>query len=112
MVISGWEKEDMITGFGIDLVIPGEGAKEKTYSVAGTLAPELDGQFYIQNYKDGKLNGTSVYSGGRETNTNFTLKITSLTDWGVKGTFSGKLKLSGGNKFILVTDGAFSAPYN
>jgi len=44
---------------------------------------------------------------------NFTLKITSLDSWGVKGTFSGKLRLIGGNNtFINVTEGEFSAPYN
>lgn len=111
VVIGGWEKEDKITGFGIDLLIP-EGVEEKTYSVAGTLAPELMGQFYIQNYKDGKHVGTTVYSGGRSPGTQFTLTITSLTDWGVKGTFSGKLELRDGNEFITVTEGKFSAPYN
>jgi len=112
VVISGWEKEDMITGFGIDMLIPGEGAKEKTYSVAGGSAPELDGQYYIQNYNNGKFLGTTVYDGGRTTGTNFTLTITSLTAWGVKGTFSGKLKLTGGDTYINITDGKFSAPYN
>ncbi|MBB5622822.1 hypothetical protein HDE69_003904 [Pedobacter cryoconitis] len=111
VVIGGWEKEDRITGFGIDMVIP-EGVKEKTYSVAGTSAPELKGQFYIQNYKDGKHMGTTVYEGGRSPGTQFTLTITSLTDWGVKGTFSGKLELRDGNEFITVTEGKFSAPYN
>ncbi|RNL56497.1 hypothetical protein [Pedobacter jejuensis] len=112
VTISGWEKEDMITGFGIGLVVPNEGAKETTYSVAGSLSPELDGDYFIQNMKDGKIISTTVYSGGRSSETSFTLTITSLTKWGVKGTFSGKLKLSGGNTFINVTEGEFSAPYN
>jgi len=112
VVISGWEKEDMVTGFGIDLLIPGDGVKEQSYSVAGGSVPELDGQYYIQNYKDGKIMGTTVYSGGRSDGTQFTLTITSLTAWGVKGTFSGKLRLSAGDEYINVTDGKFSAPYN
>jgi hypothetical protein len=109
VVIGGWEKEDMVTGFGVNMLIP-EGVKEKTYSVAGTSAPELDGQFYIQNYKDGKIASTTVYGGGRREGTQFTLTITSLTDWGVKGTFSGKLL--GDDGYITVTEGKFSAPYN
>lgn len=112
VVISGWEEENTATspGFGIDLVLP-EGAEEKTYSVAGGSTPELDGQYYIQHAEGGKT-WTTVYSGGRSTGTQFTLTITSLTDWGVKGTFSGKLRLSGGDEYITVTDGKFSAPYN
>ncbi|WP_345233091.1 hypothetical protein [Olivibacter ginsenosidimutans] len=113
VVISGWENEDTATspGFGIDLVLP-EGAEEETYSVAGGSTSELDGQYYIQNFKDGKHIGTTVYDGGRTDGTKFTLTITSLTDWGVKGTFSGVLKLVGGSEYLTVTDGEFSAPYN
>lgn len=110
VVIGGWEKQDMIKGFGIHLLVPA-GAKETTYSVAGGSIPELDGDYYIQNDEDGKM-WTTTYSGGRTTGTQFTLTITSLTAWGVKGTFSGKLKLSGGDEYITVTDGKFSAPYN
>lgn len=112
VVIGGWEQEEISKspGFGINMLIP-EGVKEQTYSVAGGSTPELDGQYYIQHDKDGKT-WTTVYDGGRSTGTQFTLTITSLTAWGVKGTFSGKLRLNAGDEYIIVTDGKFSAPYN
>lgn len=113
VVISGWETQDTgkSPGFGIDLVLP-EGAAETTYEVAGGSVPELDAQYYYQNYSNGQHTGTTVYSGGRSDGTSFKLTITSLTKWGVKGTFSGVLRLSGGDEVLQVTDGAFSAPYN
>ncbi|MCX2584379.1 hypothetical protein [Pedobacter sp. MR22-3] len=111
VVISGWEKQDKITGFGIDMHIA-EGAKEATYVANGASGPSLAGKYYIQEMKDGKFVGTTVFNGGDLDGSNFTLTITSLTKWGVKGTFSGKLKLLGGDEIVTVTEGKFSAPYN
>lgn len=111
VVIGGWEKSDMVTGFGIDMQID-KGAKEATYasnSVAGLL---LSGKYYIQQMKDGKIVGTTIFNGGDVDGSNFTMTITSLTQWGVKGTFSGKLRLLTGDEYLTVTDGKFSAPYN
>ncbi len=112
LVVGGYEKQDMIKGFGIDLTLPSDGIKEKTYIVSGTTSISLHGKYYIQNMKDGKIVGTTGYNGGTSAGTNFTLTITSLTAWGVKGTFSGKLQLVGGNDYVTVTEGKFSAPYN
>jgi len=64
------------------------------------------------NIKNGVIDGTTVYSGGRSSVTSFTLTITSLTDWRVKSTFSGKLELGTTNTYVTVTDGKFSAAYN
>ncbi|MBO9618591.1 MAG: hypothetical protein J7539_06085 [Niabella sp.] len=113
VVVGGWEGEDTgkAPGFGITLTIPGTtGVKEATYAVAGTTDLELDGQYYIQNIQNGQVVSTTSYSGGRTAGTNFTLTITSLTDWGVKGTFSGLLR--NGDNFLTITEGSFSAPYN
>lgn len=113
VVISGWEGADPATspGFGISLVSP-EGAVETTYEVAGGEVPELEGKYFYQNYENGQNVGTTVYSGGRTDGTRFKLTITSLTKWGVKGTFSGLLRPSAGSELLQVTDGEFSAPYN
>ncbi|MFA6246582.1 MAG: hypothetical protein WC615_06555 [Mucilaginibacter sp.] len=111
VVVGGWEKEDMITGFGIDMQLK-EGAKETTYTSNGTGNLLLSGKYYIQDMKDGKIVGTTVYNGGDLDGSSFILTITSLTKWGVKGTFSGKLKLLGGDDYVTVTEGKFSAPYN
>ncbi|WP_244214202.1 hypothetical protein [Pedobacter alluvionis] len=111
VVIGGYEKQDMIKGFGIDLQLA-DGAKETTYTATGNTALALHGKYYIQNMKDGKIVGTTGYNGGTSEGTFFTLTITSLTKWGVKGTFSGKLKLVGGDGYADVTEGKFSAPYN
>jgi len=96
VVIGGWEKQDMITGFGIDMQIT-EGAKEATYRSGGASDLLLAGKYYIQEMKDGKFVVTTVFNGGDMDGSNFVLTITSLTKWGVKGTFSGKLKLVGGD---------------
>jgi hypothetical protein len=111
VVVGGWEKEDMITGFGIDMYLK-DGAKEATYTVNDASDLRLSGKYYIQNMKDGKIVSTTVYNGGGVDGSNFTLTITSLTKWGVKGTFSGKLRLLGGDDYVTVTEGKFSAPYN
>jgi hypothetical protein len=111
VVIGGWEKQDMVTGFGIDMHLK-EGAKETTYTANDASDLLLAGKYYIQNMKDGKIVGTTIYNGGDLDGSSFTLTITSLTKWGVKGTFSGKLKLLGGEEYVTVTEGKFSAPYN
>lgn len=111
VVIGGWEKQDMVTGFSINMHIA-EGAKETTYVVNDDSDLLLAGKYYIQNMKDGKIVGTTIFNGGDVDGSNFTLTITSLTKWGVKGTFSGKLRRLGGEDFVTVTDGKFSAPYN
>lgn len=111
VVISGWETKDMITGFSIDLTVP-SGAEETTYTALGTTTLSLHGKYFIQEIKDGKITGTIGYNGGTSAGTYFTLTINSFSQWGVKGTFSGRLSLVGGNDFIDVTDGIFSASYN
>ncbi|MFH6991184.1 hypothetical protein [Flavobacterium sp. FlaQc-48] len=101
----------MITGFSIDLTVP-SGAEETTYTALGTTTLSLHGKYFIQEIKDGKITGTIGYNGGKSAGTYFTLTINSFSQWGVKGAFSGRLSLVGGNDFINVTDGIFSAPYN
>ncbi|TWR26754.1 hypothetical protein FPZ42_06875 [Mucilaginibacter achroorhodeus] len=111
VVIGGWEKPDMVTGFGIDMQID-KGAKEGSYVSNSAARLLLSGKYYIQQMKDGKILGTTIYNGGDVDGSNFTMTITSLTKWGVKGTFSGKLRLLTGDEYLTVTDGKFSAPYN
>lgn len=111
VVIGGWEKQDMVTGFGIDMQID-KGAKEATYVSNSAPGLLLSGKYYIQNMKDGKITGTTIFNGGDVEGSSFTMTITSLTKWGVKGTFSGKLRLLAGNEYLTVTEGKFSAPYN
>ncbi|PAW95545.1 hypothetical protein CKK33_00770 [Mucilaginibacter sp. MD40] len=111
VVIGGWEKPDMVTGFGIDMQID-KGAKEGTYVSNSAPGLLLAGKYYIQQMKDGKIVGTTIFNGGDLEGSSFTMTITSLTKWGVKGTFSGKLRLLAGDEYLTVTDGKFSAPYN
>ncbi|WP_345949179.1 hypothetical protein ABDD95_20245 [Mucilaginibacter sp. PAMB04274] len=111
VVIGGWENQDMNIGFGINMQIK-EGAKEATYKADHTSDLLLAGKYYIDDMKDGKVVGTTIFNGGDLEGSNFTLTITSLTKWGVKGTFSGKLKRLDGEDYVTVTEGKFSAPYN
>lgn len=110
VTVGGRESKDMASpGFGFQLVSD-EGAKETTYVAANGEGPELIGQYYVQNVVDGKIVSTTGYRGDGNDGSSFTLSITSLTKWGVKGTFSGVLE--GDDVFLTVTEGEFSAPYN
>lgn len=109
VVLSGYERDALSSPFfGIDLLVPGDGATAKTYTTADS---ELRGQYCIQHVKDGKIEYTTCHTGNGSNGSSFTLNITSLDDWGVKGTFSGLLKVEGENAYLTVTDGQFSAPY-
>ncbi|MNK14879.1 hypothetical protein D3C87_330100 [compost metagenome] len=110
VTIGGHETDDLNSpGFGFQLV-SAEGAALESYSAPGS---ELHGNFYIQNLdSNGNITGTTTYSGNGYDGTSFTLNITKLDYYGVEGTFSGVLQLTGGEEFITVTDGKFSAPYN
>lgn len=110
VTIGGHESDDFKSpGFGFQLVSE-EGATTTTYTSADS---ELYGNYYIQNLdSSGNILGTTTYHGNGSDGTGFTLNITSLTEWGVEGTFSGVLKLTGGEEYLTVTDGKFSAPYN
>lgn len=112
VVLSGWESEDFIKSpsFGIMLVSE-ENITEGTYHVAGESFPELDGQYCLQIYEGETHVETECFMGGRSSDTYFTLNITSIDDWGVKGTFSGLLR-DVDDSYIEVTEGKFSAPYN
>lgn len=111
VVIAGWETNDIdkSPSFDISLVLP-DGAKETTYSVNGNTSLELDGQYCVQRWDAGAHVDTDCHMGGRSDGTYFTLTITSLSRWGVKGKFSGLLR--NGSSFLKVTDGEFAAPYN
>lgn len=110
VTLGGNEGQDMLSpSFGIQL-LSDEGAKEMSYVVANSSGPDLKGQYYIQNVVDGKVVSSTGFVGDGSDGSNFTLNITSLTKWGVKGTFSGLLV--GDASVIKVTEGEFSAPYN
>lgn len=108
VTVSGHETSDINSpGFGFQLVH--DDVKVGTYSTAGS---ELHGEYYWQNYANGQFQGTTVYDGDGSDGTSFVMNLTSLDNWGVKGTFSGVLKLVAGSTTLTVTDGVFEAPYN
>lgn len=111
VTIGGLEGNDpsKSPGFGFQLVSD-EGAKETTYTVANGEGPELRGQYYTQDWVNGNHVGTTSYRGDGSDGSTFTLTISSITNWGVKGTFSGLLENNG--VYLSVTEGEFSAPYN
>ncbi|MDV6169448.1 hypothetical protein R1T16_13515 [Flavobacterium sp. DG1-102-2] len=110
VTISGHEEDDFTSpGFGFQLVSE-EGATTTTYTSADS---ELHGTYYIQNLdSNGNITGTTTYHGNGSDGTSFTMKVTTLNEWGVEGTFSGVLQLTGGEEYVTITDGVFSAPYN
>ncbi|WP_231595904.1 hypothetical protein [Sphingobacterium endophyticum] len=112
VVVAGFENDDVVKApsFGITLVSE-ENITEGIYHVEGGSSPELDADYCLQIYEGENFVETKCYSGGRLSDTHFSLNITSLDDWGVKGTFSGRLR-DVDDKIIEVTEGKFSAPYN
>ncbi len=110
ITIGGHEEDDFKSpGFGFQLVSE-EGATTGTYTTADS---NLHGNYYFQNLDDdGNILGTTTYYGDGSDVTSFEMKVTTLNEWGVEGTFSGVLKLTGGSEYLTVTDGVFSAPYN
>ncbi|MFP6851260.1 MAG: hypothetical protein VCA57_21520 [Pseudomonas sp.] len=85
-------------------IVPG------TYVLPGS---KLISRYAIQQITDGKNRGTTIWSAFRPEEDTFSLTIDSIDDWGVKGHFSGRIQLLGGNgsTFIRVSDGSFAAPY-
>lgn len=112
VVVSGFEEENInkSPSFGIMLVSE-ENITEGTYYVAGESLPELNGQYCLQIYDGENHTGTECFIGGRSDGTYFRLNITSIDDWGVKGTFSGLLQDVNDN-LLEVTEGEFAAAYN
>lgn len=110
VTIGGHETADFKSpGFGFQLVSE-EGATTTTYTSADS---ELNATYYIQNLDAaGNIINTTSYHGNGSDGTSFTMKVTTLNEWGVEGTFSGVLQLTGGEEYITITDGVFSAPYN
>lgn len=110
VTIGGHETDDFKSpGFGFQLVSD-EGATTQTYT---TIESELSATYYIQNLdSNGNITGTTSYHGNGSDGTSFTINITTLNEWGVEGTFSGVLQLTGGEEYVTITDGVFSAPYN
>jgi len=112
VVIAGWEGKDINKSPSFDIMLVSEeNITEGTYHVAGGSSPELDGQYCLQIYEGETHLDTECFMGGRSSDTHFTLNITRIDDWGVKGTFSGLIRDVDDN-YIEVTDGKFSAPYN
>lgn len=89
-----------------------KGARVGTYVSNSAPGLLLSGKYYIQQMKDGKMLGTTIFNGGDLEVSNFTMTITSLDQWGVKGSFSGRLRLLTGKEYLTVTEGKFSAPYH
>lgn len=110
VTISGHESDNLTSpSFGFQLV-SAEGAAVGTYTSAES---ELHGTYSIQNFDDnGNITGTTSYHGDGSDGTGLTLNITALHYGGVEGTFSGVLQLTGGEDYITITEGKFSAPYN
>lgn len=112
VVIGGWEGSDMLKTPAIvirlnklDGIIPGEYSSEnKTY--------ELSSDYYYQEYKNGVIDNTVSYTADGSLETDIKLSITSLNNWGVKGKFSGKYRLSTSNEWKTITNGEFAVPYN
>lgn len=70
---------------------------------------ELHATYYVQN---GNGN-TTTYAGDGSDGSRFVLTVTAMDDRHVEGTFSGVLRLNGGGEqFLQVANGRFSANYN
>lgn len=112
VVVGGFEEKNIKKSPSFEIMLVSEENIGKgTYSVAGESFPELDGQYCTQIYDGETHAGTECFIGGRSNGTYFTLNITSMDDWGVKGTFSGLLRDVDHN-LLEITEGEFAAAYN
>lgn len=110
-VVIGGDENNGVNGPSITLrLTSSEGAKvNATYNGYPNSPEDLYFDYYYQT-----ANGTVNFEGGRggSEGSSAQLTITSLTDWGVKGTFSGVLINYKTKETYTVTEGSFSAPYN
>lgn len=110
-VVIGGNENSGVNGPSLTLrLTSSEGAKvNTTYNGYPNSTVELYFDYYYQT-----ANGTVNYEGGHggSEGSSAQLTITSLTDWGVKGTFSGVLINYKTKEAYTVTEGSFSAPYN
>ncbi|WP_313516862.1 hypothetical protein [Pseudomonas sp.] len=96
--------------YDIELWTLGKRIEPGTYALP---ASKLISRYAIQQPKDSKSRGTTIWSAFRPDEDVFSLTIDSIDDWGVKGHFSGRIQLLGskGTAFMDVSDGSFAAPY-
>ncbi|MCA5004289.1 hypothetical protein [Sphingobacterium bovistauri] len=110
VTIAAFESNNIATSTSLGFqLVSDKGAQIGTYLNNNANGDQLHATYAIQNVSNGQITGTTTYNTNE---TPFTFQITSLTKSGVKGKFSGKLKLSGGSEILDVTEGEFSAPYN
>lgn len=113
VVVGGWEGNDVLKFPALvihltklDGIIPGP------YSSANKAIYDISGEYYYQVKESGDNYRTVTYAADGNNDSNFQLTITSLNNWGIKGTFSGKFKKENENEWLTITDGEFSVPYN
>ncbi|WJI15364.1 hypothetical protein MWN52_17435 [Pseudoxanthomonas winnipegensis] len=99
------EDDPSSPGFMFQLVAPE--VKPGTYRSG---VDQLYASYYVQT-----PNGTTTYTGDAMDGASFVMTVTAMDADGVQGTFSGRLRLTGGGEqgpFLQVEDGRFSARYN
>lgn len=92
-------------GFMFQLVAPE--VKPGTYRSG---VDQLYASYYVQT-----PSGTTTYTGDDLDGASFVMTVTAMDADGVQGTFSGRLRLTGGGEqgpFLKVENGSFAARYN
>ncbi|WP_282339527.1 hypothetical protein [Pseudomonas sp. PS02288] len=109
-LVIGGHLPDSMDSYDIELWSLGKRIEPGTYSLP---AAKLISRYAIQQSKDGKGRGTTIWSAFRPDEDRLSLTIESIDDWGVEGRFSGRIQLLGGDgtAFMDVSDGSFAAPY-
>ncbi|TBU93441.1 hypothetical protein [Phytopseudomonas dryadis] len=94
----------MSDSYDFELWALGGEIKPGTYSLSDS---QLISRYAVQHEQ-----GTEVWSAlGHTDGASFELKIDAIDDWGVRGSFHGRIKRLGGEGFIDVSDGSFAAPF-
>jgi hypothetical protein len=105
-IVIGGDEDKTSNSPSLDIELWMTGGNIKT----GTYDFNLNRNF-ISRYAIQEANNTIIYNTEYDGVRDYKINITELSKDGIRGTFSGTLKLKGSTKVYIVTDGDFYLPY-
>ncbi len=108
-------REHLVIGGRLDDGALSDSYDFELWALGGEITPgtySLSGSRLVSRYAIQHEGGTEIWSALSDGDgAAFNLRIDSIDDWGVRGSFDGRLKRLGGEGFIEVSEGRFAAPF-
>ncbi|SDH40618.1 hypothetical protein SAMN05216588_104273 [Pseudomonas flavescens] len=108
-------REHLVIGGRLDDGAMSDSYDFELWALGGEIKPgtySLSGSRLVSRYAIQHEDGTEIWSAlSDDDGAAFNLRIDSIDDWGVRGSFDGRLKRLGGGGFIEVSEGRFAAPF-